>query len=121
MKKLLSLLTVATFLVAFSITEVSAQANPGGVQMIKDGTATFVGGCAAGLQSYSYTVQIKNGQVHLITFFFDVTGTCLELPAGSGAQSGTINIIGLGQGTTLTTPSGVYKVQFIVNPNQPTP
>ena len=120
--KLLSGLSIAALLLIMSTSNLMAQANPGGVEVIKNGDWFLDAGCPELLISSSSTVQIKSGNVHHITVFFDASDWCVPLP--ESAESGEIGIDYEGTlyvGSYLFTPSGNVKVKLVVNPNQPTP
>ena len=126
MKKLLSGFTIAAILMVFSATDVLAQANPGGVEVQKNGAWNLNVQCQVDpIASTSSTVQIKNGNVHLITVFFETEGSCLEAGDPIDAIKGPIGITFDGNpyvGTFLWTPSGNIKVQLVDNSgNVPTP
>ena len=119
MKNLFRVLTIAAFFVAFSATEVSAQANPGGVEIIKNGDWYYNTVCGS-FQSVSATEQYKGGVLHQVTIFFDVSGSCVQPAPGDGVTNLEVSSP-WGLVSISINPAGVAKAKLVVNPNQPTP
>lgn len=109
-------LSIVGLMFLFNTSEISAQPNPGGVEVIKNQNWTISGGCASGTVSVRSTQQNKNGQLHLLTIFFDLSGTCYVPEKGVESY-----LFGTpyGPAEMQVTPSGVGKLQIIINPNQP--
>ena len=118
----MSLLIAAAFLVAFSVTDASAQfdpANPGGVSITKNLGWVLNTGIGSFVETSS-TTQLKNGGLHLVTVFWDLSGTPFQPAPGDGQA---IFVVGtpFGPADMKVNPAGVAKLQLIINPNQPTP
>jgi hypothetical protein len=118
MKNLFKILGATVVMLALSATSAMAQANPGGVEVVKDGQFWFLtdqGECT-GIpifwSAYSSTMQFKNGLPHMYIGFFDVSDYC-GLP-----ENGTLQIE---KGTTSLKimPTGIAILKIVVNPNQP--
>jgi len=120
MKNLFKILSVTAVMLVLSATSAFAQANPGGVEVIKNGGYFIGGGCVPLTAETSSTLQIKNGNVHLVTIFWDLSGTCLQPAQGTGTATYPVGTP-WGPVDMKVTPSGVAKLQLIINPNQPTP
>lgn len=117
MKKLLSVLVITVGLLAFSPNDLSAQANPGGVLVIKSGNWNW-NACGVSYPAQNITVQYKNGTLHLVQAFFDLSSSCLIIP--TSAQTGTVNIIVNGvifPANYQFMPSGRLKVWYKDNSN----
>lgn len=94
-------------------SNLSAQPNPGGIEVIKNVGWTIVGGCASGNVAVRSTQVNKQGQLHLLTIFFDLSGTCY-VPA-EGVAHYTFGTP-YGPAEMQVTPSGVGKLQIVVKP-----
>lgn len=115
MKKLFSLLSVATFLVAFSVTEVSAQANPGGVEIDQTTGGLICSGTF--YPAFQTTTQYINGQVHVFQRLYDLNGTCLDyLIPTSGVTVEDIIRNGVVVGVMRVTKNGIGKLTIVYNP-----
>ena len=110
---IVTVLTLTLFLTSSTIAPTPDAANNGTVvNVVKNGGWTIFGGCIpAPILENSSTTQYKNGQVHMITVKWDLSGTCL---VGSSAQK--INIgTPFGPGTLNITPSGMAIMKLIAN------
>ena len=110
---ILTTLSVVGLIFVFNTSDISAQPNPGGVEVIKNQNWTISGGCASGTVAVRSTQVKKDGQVHLLTIFFDFSGTCLVPEKGVASYPvGTP----YGPADMQVTPSGVGKLQIVVKP-----
>ena len=110
---ILTTLSIVGLMFVINTSDISAQPNPGGVEVIKNQGWTISGGCASGSVAVRSTQVNKNGQLHLLTIFFDLSGTCYVPEKGVASYTfGTP----YGPAEMHVTPSGVGKLQIVVKP-----